>query len=301
MVFDFYSKKIKVFVSEATNDLEELRNRLIKVLVRAGMEVFYIDPRLLNDSSKIMEETARILKMVDCSIHVIGKALSSDEDNKEETSIPEFQLNQAEERIKSGRREFKIFLWQPFDEVNVSNNEDSDTYVSLLKKRIIQNMVYSNRKSDILFVEDIRSVMYSGKPVEYDVEKAELFFIYNWLDQDYVKEIVSMVADVIDIRTLEIMISKEVDYAELVVQQIVKSKLVAIYFRKTADWALPFIQQVWKKIGGASSPTSILFIGDSNIESNLAVSFDAAKVTTVIVPHEIMPVEIKVQYDKIIG
>jgi len=42
-------------------------------------------------------------------------------------------------------------------------------------------------------------------------------------------------------------------------------------------------------------------IGDANEESNSSVRFDAPKVTSVIVPHEIMPVEIKVQYDKISG
>jgi hypothetical protein len=301
MVFDFYTKKIKVFVSDVTNDLTDLRNRLIKVLNRAGLEVLYIDPKYLSDTNKIVEETGRILKIADCSIHIIGNVLPTYEKNNGEQSVQEFQLAEAQERIKSEWREFKVFIWQPFDYQNTNTDENYDTYIGLLKKGIVQNMLYSNRKSDIVFVEDIRSVMYGGKPVEYDIDKTDLFFIYNWLDQDYAHEIISMVADVISIRTLEIMLSKEVDYAELVAQQIVKSKMVAIYFKKTSDWALPFIQQVWKKIAGASSPTPILFIGDANVESNAAVRFDAPKVTSVIVPHEIMPVEIKVQYDKING
>jgi len=240
MVFDFYSKKIKVFVADATSDLTDLRNRLIKVLTRAGLEVLCIDPQYLNSAEKIVEETLRILRIADCSIHIIGNKLPIYEKNSESQTVQEYQLVQAQERIKLEWREFRVFIWQPFEYQNGSTDENYDTYIGLLKKGIVQNMIYSNRKSDIVFVEDIRSVMYGGKPVEYEIDKTDLFFIYNWLDQDFAYEIISMVADVISIRTLEIMLSKEVDYAELVAQQIVKSKLVVIYFKKTSDWALPF-------------------------------------------------------------
>jgi hypothetical protein len=301
MIFDFYTKKIKVFVADVQDDMAGLRNHLIKVMIRAGLEVLYVAPNFLKSSDKIVEETKRLINVADCSIHVIGNKLLYKPDNSDVQSVSEFQLKEAQSRIKSEWRNFKIFIWQPFENNEQSFDEEYENYIGLIRQGIVHNMVYSNRKSDILFVEDIRSVMFSGKPDEYDVDKTDLFFIYNWLDLDDANEIISMVADVISLRTLEIVLSKEVDYAELVAQQIVKSKLVVIYYKKTADWALPFVQQVWKKIGGASSPTPILFVGDGNIESNNHVGFDAPKVTSVTVPHEIMPVEIKVQFDKLAG
>jgi hypothetical protein len=301
MVFDFYTKKIKVFVAEVSNDLTVLRNRLIKVMNRAGLEILCVDPQFLTDKNKTIEETKRLINIADCSVHTIGSILPTVRDDNEIQSIPEYQLKEAQERIKSEWRESKIFIWQPFEYQSQFIDDEYDNYIGLIRQGIVQNMIYSNRKSDILFVEDIRSVMYSGKPDKYDIDKTDLFFIYNWLDLDYANEIIRMIADVINIRTLEIVISQEVDYAELVAQQILKSKLAVIYFKNTSDWALPFVQQVWKKIGGASSPTPILFVGDGNVQSNADVKFEAPQITTVIVPHEIMPVEIKVQFDKING
>jgi hypothetical protein len=299
MVFDFYTKKIKVFVAEVSSDLFDTRNRLLKVMERAGLEVLCVNPKLLVDIGELEKETTRLVTMADCSVHTIGNSGVSRNGENENQSIPEIQLKIAQSKVKSEWRDFKIFIWQPFDDQNQSLDNEYNDYISLIRQGIVQNMVYSSRKSDILFVEDIRAVLFGGNPPQFEIDKTDLFFIYNWLDLDSASEIISMVADIISIRTLEIVLSKEVDYSELVAQQILKSKLVVVYYKNTADWALPFVQQVWKKIGGASSPTTILMVGDGNIESNLQISFEAQKVVSVVVPHEIMPVEIKVQFDKL--
>jgi hypothetical protein len=299
MVFDFYTKKIKVFVADVSNDLSGTRNRLLKVMNRAGLDILCIDTSLQSNREQIENETKRMVNMADCSVHIIGNSIAHNKGGNENQSIPEIQLKIAQSKVKSEWRDFKIFIWQPFEDQNQSVDDEYDNYIGLIRQGIVQNMVYSNRKSDILFVEDIRAVMYGGQTPQYEIDKTDLFFIYNWLDLDSATNIISMVTDIISLRTLEIVLSKEVDYAELVAQQILKSKLVVIYFKNTADWALPFVQQVWKKIGGASSPTPILFLGDSNVESNIDIKFEALKVVSVVVPHEIMPVEIKVQFDKL--
>ncbi len=109
-----------------------------------------------------------------------------------------------------------------------------------------------------------------------------------------------MVADVIEVKKIEITLSDDVDYSELVVQQIKKSRMVVVYYKYASDWALPFVQQVWKKVGGASSNVPILFIGDSNIKDNQLINFEAPKVISQVVSQELIPIEIKVQFDKII-
>ena len=161
-------------------------------------------------------------------------------------------------------------------------------------------MIFSNKNSAIVFVEDMRAVMYSDKESHYDIHETDLFFIYNELDQDSADEIINLIADVIDIRKIEITLSDNVDYSELVAQQIEKSKFVVVYFQRTGDWALPFIQQIWKKTGGASSNVPILFIGDANISENNKIEFEAPKVIKQIVAQELIPIEIKVQYDKLL-
>jgi len=299
MVFDFYTKKIKVYVSGVSEEMSELKEHLIKVLNRAGMEVLYPKINTINKNNENHSENRELIYAADCSIHIIGKESIYAEDIEDSSSI-EKELTVARERINNEWRDFRIFIWYPHDIIGDDDNHEQDVFISKIRQGIVQNMIFSNRESVVSFVEDIRSVMYGGTPVEFDIDKTELFYIYNALDYEPANEIVYLVSDIIEVKKLEIVLSADVDYAELVAQQIKKSKMVVIYYKNTADWALPFVQQVWKKIGGASSATSILFIGDANIEANEGIHFEAPKVVSRTVAHEIIPIEIKVQYDSVI-
>ena len=102
------------------------------------------------------------------------------------------------------------------------------------------------------------------------------------------------------VEKLNIIQDSDMDYSELCFQQIGKAKLAVVYFKETSDWALPFVQQVWKKVGGASTNTPILLIGDENPDINKGKSFKAPKVVSLIVSGELIPLEIKMQYDKLV-
>ncbi|HCW05993.1 MAG TPA: hypothetical protein DGG95_01365, partial [Cytophagales bacterium] len=67
-----------------------------------------------------------------------------------------------------------------------------------------------------------------------------------------------------------------------------------------ADWALPFIKQIWKEVGGASSPTPLFLVGEDDPRSNMARAFKAPKVVSVIVPKETIPAEVKKVYTTVI-
>ena len=275
-----------------------LREHLIKVLSRAGMEVLFPERKAFYSGNGPENQTRDLIYAADCSIHLIGKESIYIAQNTESTSIEE-ELSIARERINNEWREFKIFIWYPYDILSDDDSREQDAFISNIRQGIVQNMIFSNRESVVSFVEDIRSVMYSGKPVEFDIEKTELFFIYNSLDFESANEIIYLVSDIIQVKKLEIVLSADVDYAELVAQQIRKSQLAVIYYKNTSDWSLPFVQQVWKKVGGASSGIPILFIGDANVEANEEINFEAPRVISRKVPHEIIPIEIKVQFDSL--
>ena len=95
---------------------------------------------------------------------------------------------------------------------------------------------------------------------------------------------------------MNILPDGEAEYREMSAQQIPKSKLAVIYFKYAADWALPFIKQVWKQVGGASSPTPFMLIGEDDPESNRARSFKAPKVVSSIVPKDRVPGTVKKVY-----
>ena len=96
------------------------------------------------------------------------------------------------------------------------------------------------------------------------------------------------------------MQDSDMNYSEYCSQQMKKSKLAVIYFKESADWALPFSQQVWKKVGGAMSKTPILLIGDDDPETNLNKKLKVPKIISLIVSGTLIPLEIKVQYDKVV-
>ena len=299
MIFDFYTKKIKVFVSEVSDDVQELKILLEKVLERAGMEVLRLNPTDLENEHQLIKQINELINQADCSVHLLGRSHNNVYLTEENTSLQDFQFVTAQEKSDIAGTEYKVFIWHPEFISEKEIEPEQDEFIRSVRHRIHQNMIFSNRDSSIAFVEDVRAVMYSGKPNQYDIENADLFFIYNELDADSANEIIDLIADVVEIRKIEITLSDDVDYSELVVQQIKKSKMVVVYFKRTSDWALPFVQQVWKKVGGASSGVPILFIGDANIAENTQTEFAAPGVISQVVAQELIPIEIKVQFDKI--
>ena len=86
------------------------------------------------------------------------------------------------------------------------------------------------------------------------------------------------------VEVMNILPGGEEQYREMSAQQIPKSKMAVVYFRYSADWALPFIKQVWKEVGGASSPTPLMLVGEDDPETNMARIFKAPKVSSTSYP-----------------
>ncbi len=74
--------------------------------------------------------------------------------------------------------------------------------------------------------------------------------------------------------------------------------MAVIYFYG-ADWAMPFIKQVWKEVGGASSPTPMMLVGENDPQTNMARIFKAPKVTSTIVSKAEVPEVVKEAYIKV--
>jgi hypothetical protein len=113
-------------------------------------------------------------------------------------------------------------------------------------------------------------------------------------------EITDRISAEFPVELMNILPDGEEEYREKSAQQIPKSKLAVVYFKYSADWALPFIKQVWKQIGGASSPTPLMLVGEDDPQSNLARYFKAPKVVSSIVPKNTVPEEVKKVYIKVL-
>jgi hypothetical protein len=145
-------------------------------------------------------------------------------------------------------------------------------------------------------VDDIRVVMMKQDATVYDSKDTEIFFIFNQQDEQEALQIIDKLSLEFPIETMNILPDGEDAYREISTQQIPKSKLAVVYFKYAADWALPFIKQIWKQVGGASSPTPMFLVGEDDPRTNLARNFRAPKVISLIVPKESIPTEVKKVY-----
>jgi len=272
--------KLNIFLADTSEDISELKQMIAFILESAGMNILYPTEKL---SAK---ET---LLKANCSLHIVGNTYSTSSEQ---------QLNLAKEHILH-QENFKIFIWQPASIANRINSEEQENFVNNLRNGISMNMIYANHESPVLLVEDIRSIMQYENKHNYNLKQTDVFFIYNEIDEDAVKNITDLLGDIVSMQLLSIVLNSEKDYSEYISQQIDKASLTVIFFKRTTKWALPFVQQVWKKIGGASSESKIVLIGDSNHQQNNDLTFTIPNIEFLKIAEELVPLEVKVQYDKL--
>ncbi len=284
-------RDIRVFLAKTSADITNLEKMLTKVLLRAGFNVFTLQN--FDNQDTIVQKTEIAIQNSDCSIHLMGKNYGENIVFAPPMSLPEFQFETA--RIRNQHEtDFKIFVWQPESEIDIEQRQKK--FIHRIRNSIHHNMIFSNQESVVAFVEDIRAMISNENLSNIELKPSDIFFMYNELDNDSASETLELLSDIVKVEKLKV--EQNTNYEELVVQQIGCSKLAVIYFEQMADWALPFVQQVWKKIGGASSKTPLVLIGNANLNGNRNKIFDAPNVTSLILAPELIPLEIKVLFDK---
>lgn len=284
-----------IFLGFAEDDILQKRNELFHVIRKAGLQVFPSDLAFDNQFFGFIEnEVAQAECAVLCMGNKYGKLLPG-----ENVSLAHYQYLACKKKCEQNA-DFKLIVWHPaYTEGNRYDEQQSDLIASIWND-ICVNISLTTVDHPIQLVTDLRSSLTDSKPVDFDIKATDIFLIYNQLDDREAEEIVDLLSDIVPVEKLNIIQDSDIDYSEFCFQQINRSKLAVIYFKESADWALPFAQQVWKKIGGASANTPILLIGDEDPETNRNKKFKAPKVASLIAAGELIALEIKVLYDKVI-
>jgi hypothetical protein len=212
-------------------------------------------------------------------------------------SLPEFQFRILQDYIQN-RPDFKLFIWYPPNVGSFIPEPKQSAFISLVRNALSEQMTFSNVSSPIEFADDVRQEFSEETQIRYDLSETEVFFISNQLDEADAAEVLDMLGDVVKTHNISIVQNSDTDYAAYCTQQISKSRLAVVYFKTSSDWALPFTQEIWKRAGGASMSTPILLIGDTNPEHNRNVQLKAPRVLCMIIDGILIPLEIKVQYEK---
>lgn len=283
---------MKVFLAISGEEQVLLRDELAFVLHRAGMEV---DP-LENPKSQADFDFTGCINNARCSVHILFPQYGPLDPSG--LSLAKAQLMAARKKQEADPS-FRIVVWLPAT-TNLTNTEmPQHDFINEVRNNIPKNMIFNNAASPIHLADDIRSLMEVKEQEVFNVNTTDIFLISNQLDETEANDIIDMLSDIVPVEKLSIIQDSDMDYSEYCSQQIGKSKLAVVYFKESGDWALPFAQQVWKKIGGASSHTPILLIGDEDPDVNMNKKLRAPKVISLIIAGELIPLEIKVQYDKL--
>jgi class 3 adenylate cyclase len=287
-----------IYLAWTSSDLKEQREELAIVLQKAGFNVLPSTDCPADDETfknKVAEELARCT----CSLHMLSGEFGRRFEADDEISFPQFQFQEAKKKIDSADGEFNSFIWL-HPEYSAVIKPAQQNFIKYIRNNITRNMMFSNSQGSMQLVDDIRVVMMKQDVTIYDSKDTDIFFIFNQQDEQEAKIITDRLSLEYPVEIMNILPDGEDQYREISSQQIPKSKLAVVYFKYAADWALPFIKQIWKQVGGASSPTPLFLVGEDDPSSNLARNFKAPKVVSTIIPKEEIPAEVKKVYTTII-
>ncbi|MBO7462340.1 MAG: hypothetical protein J6T96_07065 [Bacteroidales bacterium] len=284
MFLNLYNQQIKVFLADATGDMSGVRMRLERVLRKAGMGV--VSP----PEHCTAMEARTLISTCDCSVHLLGGVNIFDDSDEGVKSQAQIQYRAA----KSFRDDdFKMFLWNPSGFI-----DDRNAYITAIRRDIVENTVYSQATSPIVFVEDLRTVMSINPKMNLDIGTADIFFIYNDADRDTAVEVLSMLQDIQQVTSLGINMSSTTSYTDYINTQLQASKMGVIYFDDAMDWAMPFARQLWKDSGGKSSNVPLFVAANSAHATEQEMKALKGFMDYTLTEKSLIPLEIKVYFDK---
>jgi hypothetical protein len=284
-----------IFLAWTSGDLKESREEMAIILQKAGFNVLPSIDCPADDETFKLKAAEEIQKCV-CSLHMLSGEYGRRFESDDEMSFPQYQFMEAKKKIESPGSGFNVFVWLSSENTKTIKPSQQN-FIKYIRNNITRNMMFSNSHGPMQLVDDIRVVIMKQDAKVYDSKDTDIFFIFNQQDEHEARKIVDELSLELPVETMNILPDGEESYREMSSQQIPKSKLAVVYFKYAADWALPFIKQIWKQVGGAASPTPMFLVGEDDPHTNLARNFKAPRVISSIVPKETIPTEVKKVYD----
>ncbi len=286
-----------IYLAWTSGDLKESREEMAIILQKAGFNVLPSVDCPADDETFKQKAVEEMQKCI-CSLHMLSGEFGRRFESDEEVSFPQFQFMEAKKRIETPGLAFNAFVWLSAE--NSKNIKPSQQhFIKYIRNNITRNMMFSNSQGPMQLVDDIRVVIMKQDAKVYDSKDTDIFFIFNQQDEHEARLIIDELSLELPVETMNILPDGEESYREISSQQIPKSKLAVVYFKYAADWALPFIKQMWKQVGGASSPTPMFLVGENDPQTNMARNFKAPRVISSIVPKETIPAEVKKVFNNI--
>jgi hypothetical protein len=283
-----------VFLAWTSNDLKARREEMALTLSRAGFQVIPNNDCPSSDD-EFKGSVARNLETAVCSLHILSGEFGRRFEEEDHISYPMHQYEMAKNKSSASGSKFHTFIWYVEDPAKPVKPQQEE-FIQNIRNYITSNMTFTNSFSPMQLAEDMRSLLIVEKTRVMDTRDTDIFFVFNRQDARDAYPLTDLISDEYTLEVMNILPGGDDQYREMSAQQIPRSKMAVVYFRYCADWALPFIKQIWKEVGGASSPTPILLVGEDDPDTNMSRIFKAPKVSSSIVPKQEVPEEVKKTY-----
>ena len=283
-----------VFLAWTSADLRGVREELALILEKAGFNVLPATD-CPSDDEAFKKSAADNLARADISLHVLSGEYGRRFELEDELSYPRHQFNLARDRAAEPDdpfKLFKLFIWY-HPAANVAMKPMQKEFINEIRQTLSDTMMMTNAPSAIQLVDDMRAAVVEKQTADLDRKDTDIFFIYSEddeLEADFVSQNLSQEHP---IELLNVFSDSQDEYKEISRQQIEKSKLAVVYFKYSADWALPFVKEMWREMGGAKSPTSFMLVGEDPPRTNSARKFMAPRVFCSVLPKEAISDEVK--------
>ncbi len=272
-----------VFLAWTAKELVARREELALVCAKAGLHVVPATDCPL-DEAEFRARTQEALASATCAVHLLGNEFGRRFEDDEECSFPMYAYQEAH-RTAAGKADFRQFIWYCPDEA-LPVRPAQKAFVNDIRNELTERSTFTSALNAMQLVEDLRKTLIQAVPEPVSVEKEnDIFFVYNQMDSEEANAITDRLSAEIPLEMLTIEPDSEDEYKAITVRNIPKSKLAVVYFKYSADWALPFVKQVWRLVGGAGSTTPILFVGEDDPAHNRMRGFKAPRVISCIQPH----------------
>lgn len=264
----------RVFLAWTSSDLKSRREDLLISLSRAGFMVFP-DFDCPSSEEDFSTEVARGLEQADFALHLFSTEYGRCFEETEE-SFPAFQYERARELSENGK--IRQVIWQ-CPEPGRPFKARQEAFIRDVRNRLNSHSIFSSAGNAMQLVDELRHYLKpeskSSGPADINTE---IFFIYNRQDFSEAEAITDFLSAEIPLEVLMIEPNTETLYRERTLQQLPETRLAVVYFKHSGDWAIPFIKQIWKDIGGAKAPNFFALVGDEIPETNAFRNFKAPRV-----------------------
>ena len=280
-----------VFLAWTSKKLEARREELALVCTKAGLHVVPTAD-CPPDEDEFRQRTREALASAVCALHLLGNEFGRTFEDDNEFSFTMYAYQEARKRT-ADQPAFRQFVWYCPDETRPVQAAQH-AFVNTIRNELTGQSTFTNAPSAMQLVDDLRSTLgQAPAPPASEDEKTGICFVFNELDSEEANAITDRLGEEFQLDILTIEPDSEQRYKDLTVRKIPESKLAVVYFKHSADWALPFVKQVWRLVGGAGSPTPILFVGEDDPVQNRLQSFKAPRVISRIQPHANVSEEVR--------